>query len=96
MQCLDDVINLNGFSEDVSLAIEKAVKPTILTKDDSMADNGIVAVIRGVSTIIWNNVIKKVSFTLASSLSICAAPKSTLAPSLNGFNVGLPLKTYLA
>jgi hypothetical protein len=28
MQCLDDVINLNGFSEDVSLAIEKAVKPT--------------------------------------------------------------------
>ena len=42
MQCLDDVINLNGFSEDVSLAIEKAVKPTILTKDDSMADNGII------------------------------------------------------
>jgi hypothetical protein len=33
---------INGFSEDVSLAIEKAVKPTILTKDDSMADNGII------------------------------------------------------
>jgi hypothetical protein len=28
---------------------------------------------------------------LISSLSICAAAISTLAPSLNGFNVGLPL-----
>jgi hypothetical protein len=42
MQCIDDVINLNGFSEDVSLAIEKAVRPTILTKDDSMAVNGLI------------------------------------------------------
>jgi hypothetical protein len=42
MQCIDDVINLNGFSEDVSIAIDKAVKPTILAKDDSVADNGII------------------------------------------------------
>ena len=42
MQCIDDVISLNGFSDDVSVAVDKAVKPTILAKDDSMADNGVI------------------------------------------------------
>jgi hypothetical protein len=36
-QCMADVIKLNGYSDDVSVAVDKAIKPTILAKDDSMA-----------------------------------------------------------
>ena len=41
-QCMADVINLNSYSDDVSVAVDKAIKPTILAKDDSMADNGVI------------------------------------------------------
>jgi hypothetical protein len=49
MQCIDDVINLNGFSEDVSIAIDKAVKPTILAKDDGVAVALLVTELRACS-----------------------------------------------
>jgi hypothetical protein len=42
MVFLADVIKLNGYSDDVSVAVDKAIKPTILAKDDSMADNGVI------------------------------------------------------
>jgi hypothetical protein len=33
MQCIDDVISLNGFSDDVSVAVDKAVKPIISSNE---------------------------------------------------------------
>jgi hypothetical protein len=45
MQCMSDVLNLNKYQNDITLALDGSIKPTVLTKDDSIADNGVIATI---------------------------------------------------
>jgi hypothetical protein len=79
MQCMSDVLNLNKYQNDINLALDGSIKPTVLTQDDSIADNGVIDMAP-------NSVI-----VVDSSLSISAATQSTLTPSLNGTILGFPL-----
>jgi hypothetical protein len=42
MQCMSDVLNLNKYQNDINLALDGSIKPTVLTQDDSIADNGVI------------------------------------------------------
>jgi hypothetical protein len=39
---MSDVLNLNKYQNDINLALDGSIKPTVLTQDDSIADNGVI------------------------------------------------------